>query len=42
MRRMADLIPGAEYAAIAGAGHLSNFEQPQRFNAVMLDYLHGA
>jgi 3-oxoadipate enol-lactonase len=42
MRRLADLIPGAEYAAIAGAGHLSNFEQPQRFNAVMLDYLHGA
>jgi 3-oxoadipate enol-lactonase len=41
MRRMADLIPGAEYAAVEGAGHLSNFEQPERFNAVVIDYLRG-
>lgn len=39
MRHMAALIPGAEYAEVEGAGHLSNFEQPERFNTVVLDYL---
>jgi 3-oxoadipate enol-lactonase len=39
MRKMADLIPGAKYAVVEGAGHLSNFEQPERFNAALLDYL---
>jgi 3-oxoadipate enol-lactonase len=42
MRRMAGLIPGAAYAVVEGAGHLSNFEQPGRFNAVVLDYLGSA
>lgn len=39
MRKMADLIPGAKFAEVEGAGHLSNFEQPERFNAAILDYL---
>ena len=26
------LIPGAQYDAIEGAGHLSNLEQPDAFN----------
>jgi 3-oxoadipate enol-lactonase len=39
MRKMADLIPGAKYAVVEGAGHISNFEQPERFNAALLDYL---
>jgi len=41
MREMADLIPGAKFAEVEGAGHLSNFEQPERFNAAILHYLQG-
>jgi 3-oxoadipate enol-lactonase len=32
MRKMADAAPGASFTAIAGAGHLPNIEQPERFN----------
>lgn len=39
MSKMAELIPGAKFAEVEGAGHLSNFEQPERFNAAILDYL---
>jgi len=39
MRKMANLIPGAEFAVVEGAGHISNFEQPERFNAAVLTYL---
>lgn len=39
MREMAGLIPGAEFAEIEGAGHISNLEQAERFNAAVLDYL---
>ena len=42
MRQMAGLIPGAEFAEVEGAGHLSNFEQPERFNAAMLGFLRGS
>jgi 3-oxoadipate enol-lactonase len=42
MRKMADLIPGAKFAEVEGAGHLSNFEQPERYNAAILDYLQGS
>jgi 3-oxoadipate enol-lactonase len=38
-RDMARRIPGAELAMIEGAGHLSNLEQPERFNRVVLDFL---
>lgn len=38
-RAMAEKIPGAEYRVISGAGHLSNLEQPQRFNDCVLDFL---
>lgn len=41
MREMSRLIPGARFAVVEGAGHLSNFEQPERFNAAVLDYLSG-
>jgi 3-oxoadipate enol-lactonase len=39
MRKMAALIPGAKFAEVEGAGHLSNFEQPERFNAALLEFL---
>lgn len=32
-------IAGAQLALIEGAGHLSNIEQPDRFNALLLDFL---
>lgn len=38
-QRMAGRIPGAELALLEGCGHLSNLEQPERFNAALLDFL---
>ena len=36
---MASQIRGAEYVVIAKAGHLINIEQPEAFNARLLDFL---
>jgi 3-oxoadipate enol-lactonase len=38
-RGMAQRIPGAELVVLEGCGHLSNLEQPERFNAALLDFL---
>jgi pimeloyl-ACP methyl ester carboxylesterase len=38
-RRMASRIPGAELVVLEGCGHLSNLEQPEQFNAALLDFL---
>jgi 3-oxoadipate enol-lactonase len=38
-RRMADRIPGARLTLIEGAGHLSNIEQPEKFNRAVLAHL---
>lgn len=38
-RAMARRIPGAELVEIQGAGHLSNLEQPERFNDAVLAFL---
>lgn len=38
---MADSIPQATLAVLADAGHLSNMEQPQAFNAEVLAFLEG-
>jgi 3-oxoadipate enol-lactonase len=38
-RAMAERIPGARLSVIANAGHLSNLEQPQAFNAAVLGFL---
>ena len=32
---LTQLIPGARYQAVEGAGHISNFEQPRLFNAIV-------
>jgi 3-oxoadipate enol-lactonase len=37
--QMATRIPGARLTLIEGAGHLSNIEQPERFNRVVLAFL---
>ncbi len=36
---LTDLIPGARYAEIADAGHLSNLEQPDQINQLILNHL---
>jgi 3-oxoadipate enol-lactonase len=38
-RSMAARIPGAQLTVIKGAGHLSNIEQPEAFNAAVLAFL---
>jgi 3-oxoadipate enol-lactonase len=38
-RRMAERIPGARLTLIEGAGHLSNIEQPEKFNRAVLAHL---
>jgi 3-oxoadipate enol-lactonase len=39
MRRMADAIPGAEYIALEGCGHLANLERPDEFDAALHGFL---
>jgi len=36
---LVDGIPKAQFAVIESAGHLSNLEQPEAFNAVVLEFL---
>jgi len=36
---MARRIPGARLVEIEGAGHMSNLEQPERFNRALMDFL---
>jgi 3-oxoadipate enol-lactonase len=38
-KEIADQIPGAKLAIIKDAGHLSNIENPNEFNSVVLDFL---
>lgn len=38
-RWMAAQIPGGRFAALDGAGHLSNLERPEAFTAVLMDFL---
>jgi 3-oxoadipate enol-lactonase len=38
-QRMADAIPDADLVVLDDAAHLANVEQPQRFNAAVLDHL---
>ena len=39
MERMAARIPGAEFAVLAGAGHLANLEHPDAFNVKLSAFL---
>lgn len=36
---LVDLIPGARYEQIEGAGHLSNLEKPQEFNRLVTEFM---
>jgi 3-oxoadipate enol-lactonase len=39
MAKMTQKIPGAEYALLAGCGHLANLERPRAFDAAVLGWL---
>jgi hypothetical protein len=39
MQRMAARIPTAHYQCLPGVGHLANMEDPQAFNAAVLNFL---
>jgi pimeloyl-ACP methyl ester carboxylesterase len=38
-RRMHELLPGSRFEAIEGGGHCPNFDRPQQFNELVLDFL---
>ena len=38
-RQLAELIPGARYEAIEGAGHLTNLERPHEFNRLVEEFV---
>jgi 3-oxoadipate enol-lactonase len=38
-RLMADTLPRARLRVIPGAGHMSNMEEPEKFNAALRDWL---
>jgi L-proline amide hydrolase len=39
MRHVADHIPQAEWVVFEGSGHMSHFEEPDRYMAVLSDFL---
>ncbi|AOW15268.1 alpha/beta hydrolase [Hydrogenophaga crassostreae] len=39
MRHMAEAMPRARFVELLGAGHLMNLEAPDRFDALLLDFL---
>lgn len=41
-RRLAELIPGAKYTIIAGAGHNPMWDRPEAFNSAVLKFLREA
>ncbi len=36
---LAEAVPGAQHAVIAGAAHLPGLEKPAEFNQIVLDFL---
>src|SRR5947209_7361645 len=39
MRKLNAAVPGSRYVELAGAGHISNLDQPQAFNGALEDFL---
>jgi 3-oxoadipate enol-lactonase len=39
MRKMSEALPGSRYVELPGAGHISNLDQPQAFNAAVREFL---
>ena len=42
MRHLADAVPGARLEVFEGSAHMLNLEQPDRFNALLLEFFGGA
>jgi 3-oxoadipate enol-lactonase len=42
MRKLNAALPGSRYVELAGAGHISNMDQPQAFTKAIQDFLKGA
>jgi 3-oxoadipate enol-lactonase len=41
MRKLHQALPGSQYVELAGAGHISNLDQPDAFNRAVGDFLGG-
>jgi 3-oxoadipate enol-lactonase len=41
MRKLNEALPGSRYAELAGAGHISNLDQPAAFTRAVADFLSG-
>ena len=39
MRHLANVVPDARLEVFEGAAHMLNLEQPERFNAMLRDFL---
>jgi 3-oxoadipate enol-lactonase len=39
MRKLNEALPGSRYAELAGAGHISNLDQPEAFTRAIKDFL---
>jgi 3-oxoadipate enol-lactonase len=42
MRKLNAALPGSRYVELAGAGHISNLDQPEAFNRALSDFLKAA
>jgi 3-oxoadipate enol-lactonase len=42
MRKLNAALPGSKYVELAGAGHISNLDQPAAFNRAVADFLQSA
>jgi 3-oxoadipate enol-lactonase len=42
MRKLNASLPGSRYVELAGAGHISNLDQPDAFNRAVAEFLRGA
>jgi pimeloyl-ACP methyl ester carboxylesterase len=41
MRKLGAALPGSRYVELPGAGHISNMDQPEGFNATVAQFLRG-
>jgi 3-oxoadipate enol-lactonase len=41
MRKLHQSLPGSRYVELAGAGHISNLDQPAAFNRALAEFLNG-
>jgi 3-oxoadipate enol-lactonase len=39
MRKLNETLPGSRYVELAGAGHISNLDQPETFTRAVADFL---